>query len=252
MAAAEGLHYLSLAAGGGTAQVGGAFCWYSTSYVAAFNGAGLFSDHLVNNETLAAIEDFFRDHGRPYAMVTLDGLADRAMRVLPGLGYSEFDSSPAMWLEGPPLRWQPPPPGMSVYRVKTTGELRIFRAIISKVFHISPLETDVILSDEVLEISNVRHYIAALGDVPVATATMVISGSVPGIWNVGTLVEYRRRGISAELMRFLTAEAGALGYNSTMLLASPDGLPLYKRLGYRTISTLRMLGPARQPGYGVV
>lgn len=248
MSAAEGLHCLSLAAGGGSQTVGGAFCWYSSSFVPAFNGAGLFREDVFSDDNLSAIDGYFRARGRPYSVIGLDGLADDGRKQLYNRGYYEFDSSPAMLLVGEPQRW-PTPAGSTIRKVDTPRDLAAFRAVVSRVFHISALEVDLILNDGVLKTPMVRHYLALLGDKPVASATLVITGSIPGIWNVGTLADYRRRGISTEIMHRLISDAAALGHSSTMLLASSEGLPLYRRLGYSTVSTMRMYSPLRQPGY---
>jgi predicted acetyltransferase len=95
----------------------------------------------------------------------------------------------------------------------------------------------------------VRHYLGWLDDTPVSTATLVLSGKVAGVWNVGTLAEYRRRGVAAAIMRHILSDARSLGFQSSMLLASNDGLSLYARLGYETLSTVRVFVPSRQ-AYG--
>src|SRR3954447_4063899 len=195
-AVAEGLHRLSEVAGGGSVDdVGGAFCWYSDSRAPVYNGAAMFYPHLYNRGTVSAVHDFFSERGRPYTLVTLDGLVPSGPQRLLALGYEEFDYSPAMWLQGPPQRWQEGPQGqLRIARVGTAQDLEVFRAILSRVFSISAYEVNMVLSDRVLELPHVRHYVAYLGSTPVGTASLVISGPMAGVWNVGTLPEYRRRG----------------------------------------------------------
>jgi GNAT superfamily N-acetyltransferase len=240
-AVAEGLRRLSEGANGGALDdVGGAFCWYSSSYVPVYNGAGMFFEHLFNRSTLLAIEEFYEQRGRPYALVTLDGLVSESSERLSRLNYVQFEYSPAMWLEGETRRWQEGPGGYRVSRVESLSDLAAFRLVLSRVFSISPYEVNLVLTDRVLEFPAVRHYLAWSGSEPVATTSLVLSGPMAGIWNVGTLPEYRRRGIAAELMHNAVSEALAFGYTSSMLLATFSGLPLYERLGYRTVSTVRM------------
>jgi predicted acetyltransferase len=105
-----------------------------------------------------------------------------------------------------------------------------------------------VLSVRTLQIPHVRHYLGWLGNTPVATASVVLSGKVAGVWNVGTVREYRRRGVASAIMRYILSEARTLGYESSMLLASEDGKPLYEKLGYETLSNVRVFVPARQ-GY---
>jgi ribosomal protein S18 acetylase RimI-like enzyme len=243
LATAYGHSALSLAADGGLdPDVGGAICWHSSSYVPVFNGAGLFEERLFTTQTVRAIESYFAVHSRRYCVVAVDGLvADSATR-LQEMGFTEFDAVPAMWLEGSPVRvrWGPPPSQLRIVRVQSPSELETFRRLLSKVFAIPDYEINLVLSGRALEIAPVQHYLAFMGTEPVATASLVLSGPVPGIWNVGTLTEYRRQGIGAELMHHALAEAEALGHTANMLLASSDGVPLYRRLGYETVSMARM------------
>src|SRR5437764_15448747 len=102
-AAADGFRSLSLSAdGGSTDNVGGASCWYSSSYVPVFNGAGIFDPRLITRETLSAVEAYFKWRGRPYSVMSLDALVPFAANLLLRFNYSEYDAMPAMWLEGPP------------------------------------------------------------------------------------------------------------------------------------------------------
>jgi len=241
LATAYGHSALSLAADGGLdPDVGGAICWHSSSYVPVFNGAGLFEEQLFNARTVRAIESYFRAHSRRYCVVTVDGLVPDSGARLLELGFVEFDAVPAMWLEGSPVRWQPPPDQLRILRVQSLSELESFRRLLSKVFAIPDYEINLVLSDRALEIASVRHYLGFVGTEPVATTSLVLSGPVPGIWNVGTLVEHRRQGIGAELMHHALSEAEALGHNANMLLASTEGVPLYRRLGYEIVSMARM------------
>src|SRR5689334_19588246 len=78
-AAADGYRNLSLSAdGGSTDKIAGAACWYSSSYVPVFNGAGIFDPHLITRETLSAIEAYFKWRGRPYSVMSLDALVPYA------------------------------------------------------------------------------------------------------------------------------------------------------------------------------
>jgi ribosomal protein S18 acetylase RimI-like enzyme len=56
---------------------------------------------------------------------------------------------------------------------------------------------------------------------------------------VATEAEHRRRGHASALMRAALAEAHADGATTATLQASPDGRPVYERLGFTTVATLR-------------
>ncbi|MFO0950085.1 MAG: GNAT family N-acetyltransferase [Isosphaeraceae bacterium] len=64
---------------------------------------------------------------------------------------------------------------------------------------------------------------------------------------VATEEAYRRRGLASGLIAAVTASARAEGLRSATLQASPDGLPVYLRLGFRRVATLRgSSGPSRR------
>jgi ribosomal protein S18 acetylase RimI-like enzyme len=58
---------------------------------------------------------------------------------------------------------------------------------------------------------------------------------------VATLPQARGHGLCGELMREGLRRACDAGAQSATLEASPMGLPIYERIGYRTVGRLRML-----------
>jgi GNAT superfamily N-acetyltransferase len=243
-AAADGFRVLSMSADGGSSDdIGGAICWYSTSYVPVFNGASILEPGLINRATLSAIESYFRPRLRPFSVMTLDALVPNAATRLAPYGYGEYDAMPAMWLDGTPGDSPAGARDLWITQVTSPVPLAAFRRILSLVFHLSLAEVNLVLGEKTLAIPHVRHYLGWLDNIPVSTASIVLSGDVAGVWNVGTLADYRHRGVAAALMRHILADARALGCNKSMLLASDDGRPLYERLGYKTLSNVRVFVP---------
>jgi len=71
--------------------------------------------------------------------------------------------------------------------------------------------------------------------------------SVAGAFDIGTDVsvqwvatdpEHRRQGLGTRVMQALLTEARRRGLRTASLQASPDGLPLYERLGFTTVGHL--------------
>jgi ribosomal protein S18 acetylase RimI-like enzyme len=56
---------------------------------------------------------------------------------------------------------------------------------------------------------------------------------------VATEERHRRRGLASRLLVAILASARAEGLRTATLQASPDGLPVYERLGFRRVATLR-------------
>jgi GNAT superfamily N-acetyltransferase len=60
-----------------------------------------------------------------------------------------------------------------------------------------------------------------------------------GIHYVATEAAHRRRGLASGLVRTIMADAQTRGMRTATLQASDDGLPVWERLGFRQVATLR-------------
>jgi GNAT superfamily N-acetyltransferase len=254
IAAAEGFSAICMPADGVMEMVGGVQCWRSSSTVPVFNGASILSEAQMNRNTFSALEDYFMPHGRPYSFITLEALAPNAHALMHTLGYHEYDSIPAMRLDELPnaefgMRnagsavTVSQPAHLRVAPIQDEDELITFRTILSLSFHIFPSDVELIMAEPALRATNIRHYLAWLGGDPVGTISLVLGESLAGIWNVGTLSSHRGQGIATSMMRYALAEARALGYTSSALLSSNEGMSLYARLGYAAVSAVKVYTP---------
>ena len=85
-----------------------------------------------------------------------------------------------------------------------------------------------------------RHLVGYVGDEPVATASVLVTGAAAGIYFVSTRPAHRGKGIGAQLTKRAMAEARALGARYAVLEASAAGQPVYERLGFGTLFTYRL------------
>lgn len=72
----------------------------------------------------------------------------------------------------------------------------------------------------------------------VCVAMTLTLGDDISIQYVATEQSHRRRGLASRLLIAVMAAARNQGMRSATLQASPDGLPVYKRLGFRQVATL--------------
>lgn len=70
------------------------------------------------------------------------------------------------------------------------------------------------------------------------TLTLTLDDDL-GIHYVATAPSHQRRGLATRLLLALLAEARAAGLRTASLQASPAGAPVYERLGFRRVTTLR-------------
>lgn len=81
-----------------------------------------------------------------------------------------------------------------------------------------------------------RHYVAKAGGRVVGTASLFLGAGVAGLSNISTLPEFRGLGIGSALTLRPLSDAGKLGYSYGVLMATSEGVHLYRRLGFKEVS----------------
>jgi len=81
----------------------------------------------------------------------------------------------------------------------------------------------------------VRHLLGQMGPnrTGVAAATLTLEGSDVTLWGIGTLPAYRGRGIGWAMTLASCRLGKTVGASRALLYATPDGYPVYQRLGFR-------------------
>jgi GNAT superfamily N-acetyltransferase len=94
----------------------------------------------------------------------------------------------------------------------------------------------------------IRLFGGFLDGAPVATSIAIRSEGAVGIYAVGTAESARRRGI-ATAMTWAAVEAGRLwGSQAAILQASEMGEPVYRKMGFRTVTGYASYDEPRPPG----
>jgi GNAT superfamily N-acetyltransferase len=82
--------------------------------------------------------------------------------------------------------------------------------------------------------------LARLDEEPVGTASIFLAGGVAGLSQVYTAPRARGRGIGTAITLAALEGARGLDYRVAVLTATPMGLPIYERLGFRPVATDRI------------
>lgn len=129
------------------------------------------------------------------------------------------------------------PSHLTVTRVSDEEQLKIWLRVMTVGSEIPEeglhLLLDMVARRGMQEDPTIYYYLGMLDDRPVATSLLYLGGGVAGIYNVATLPEVRRQGIGRALTVAPLLHARTLGYRIGVLQASPMGLNLYRRLGFR-------------------
>ena len=89
--------------------------------------------------------------------------------------------------------------------------------------------------------SGFRASVGYVGDKPIGTTATVVSDGAIGLYNLATVPDYRSRGFGEALMRqSIAAEVRDHPDLPVVLQSTKSGLPLYKRLGFVTVTRFRV------------
>ncbi|MBB6145635.1 putative N-acetyltransferase YhbS [Silvibacterium bohemicum] len=92
---------------------------------------------------------------------------------------------------------------------------------------------------------NSYAYVGYIGDRPVATATTMVTGDTLYLALVAAAEDVRNKGYGSAVVRYSLQKAyEATGLVRTVLHATADGYPVYKRIGYEPVAKFTSYAPA--------
>ena len=176
------------------------------------------------------------------AFHTPDDLGARLVRA--GLRYEGTAPAMAMDLAALP-RDEPLPPGLEIVAVRDEAGVDEFVGVHHAEMaasegganraarHHAALRAAIPprLADEPVPL----RYLGRLDGRTVATSRIAIAGGVAGLYAVTTLPDARGRGIGRAMTLAALAAGREIGYRIGVLQSSDDGLPVYRRIGFRTM-----------------
>ncbi|HSF14042.1 MAG TPA: GNAT family N-acetyltransferase [Vicinamibacteria bacterium] len=191
------------------------------------------------DERIAEALGYFRDVGRPFSWWV--GPCSRPLDLESrlqdhGLGAAEYELGMTIPLTEVPDHLDTPA-GASIRRVATSKELSSFAAVLAELS--DPADENVraffessksvVLTDD----CPMRFYLAYVDSEPAAVSELFHGNGIAGVHMVGTSAKFRRRGLGMALTWTALADGKRLGMNTGTLQASPEGQPVYERLGFR-------------------
>ena len=195
----------------------------------------------LNDKLLDESANFFGSRRAEYNIVLTEDVPEPFTTWLAARRYAERSYNPIYALHGLP-RAQNPHREVSIVRVGE--ELRqTMLDVLYATFFLGPELGRCAVRSEHFSEPTIRHYLAFVDGNVAACATLMLKDSVAGVWNVGTLREYRRQGIASALLMHTLTEAAANGYPDSVLVASAMGRSLYEELGYQLVGNSVFYGP---------
>lgn len=202
-------------------------------------------------EQIEGVLQYFERANRAFTWWT--GPADspsHLRELLTDAGLEQGGVDVAMRLELQDLKEPPLVPSVQIERVRSSQQLSDFANIVAQnwnppdqeLLRFYQIVSEVLLREE----APLWLYVASVEGVPVATSQLTFGGGIVGVYNVCTLVPFRRRGIASALLGASLKDARESGYHHAILQASREGFGVYERLGfYETGAYVEYKPPAR-------
>ena len=147
------------------------------------------------------------------------------------------------------LRWSSEAPGMTVEtlepprrtlpaievrRVEDVSSRAAFAGITACTFDLPySICSEIYQSDRSWD-GSMQGWVGFVNGQPVATIAATVTPSAVGVYTVGTMPDFRRRGYSERLFREVVGELRKqTGITRVILQATPLGYPLYHKMGFR-------------------
>ena len=179
-------------------------------------------------------EAWFAERGRGYSLST-NGFGDGEAV---DRGLLHLMDTPAMVCDAR-LPDGNAPDGIELRMAASADDIAAFVAINDAAYQTLGMPASVIadsvLAPERVLAPHVRTVIAWEGDTPLATAQILLSHGIAGVYYVGTVEAARGRGLAELVTRTVTNLGFDLGAALVTLQASTMGDPIYRRMGYREI-----------------
>jgi N-acetylglutamate synthase len=205
--------------------------------VAMFNIAYVTRPLTYPAAAVAEAAAFFDHRKLPFVLRVRENLDPATERAAEAAGLRFSDAVPGMLLEDIGAR------GtflehMSIRRVQGS-KVADHTSVVSQSFGMPREIADMFVSDKLGDEPDFELYVAYDKERPVASSALAISQRVAGVYNVGTIAEYRNRGLGEAMTWHAVRRGAASGCLLASLQASEMGQPVYERMGFRTITHYR-------------
>jgi len=182
-------------------------------------------------ETLEKAASYFAAKKLPYRVCVPAHDAGACRHCLAPQGFVETKPVPGMVLspipEAPRL-----PDHLEVRRVADADTLADFQQTAFEGFGLPMAAAPLFLTAELMALSHVALFVGYTQGEAAATAALIGTEGVAGIYWVATLERFRGRGYGEALTWRAIAEGGERGYPLASLQASEMGRPVYARMGF--------------------
>ncbi|MBV8949613.1 MAG: hypothetical protein JOZ99_01965 [Actinobacteria bacterium] len=208
------------------------------------NGMFVVEARTTPADALTRAREFFGALGRTFCVWTGDHLDPELERAVRDAGFLSLgDGTPQMVLRDR-LADAIAPEGVTLRAVDDDRTRRDYIAVLQQSFTPSQGTPAEVLENAFPDVDSLhgphlRAVVAYAGEAPVAGAFVLVSHGIAGVQYVGTVEGARGRGFGELVTRWVGNVGFDLGGRIAALQASEMGEPVYRRMGYETVTSYR-------------
>lgn len=153
--------------------------------------------------------------------------------IMPGMAYPSLARLPTA-----------PAHDVDIVTVTDPTQLTDFAIVASEAFG-APLEAAATLAPAAtLDDDRCSWFLGYVDGDPAACGQLIRTADVAGVYSIGVREQFRRRGLGAAISTSVLVAGRELGCSIGVLQASPMGEPVYRRMGFETITQYHLFVPA--------
>jgi GNAT superfamily N-acetyltransferase len=202
---------------------------------ASFNVAFVTRPLPDPSDALGAGRRWFSQRKLPFCVRVRSGLDPETGRACRSGGFTEIDTMPCMLL-GTTALDDVPCDRLDILEADEPGAASDQAQVLTSGFPMPEEFASLLVAEGLLRERATELYVGYHAGQAVASSSLVVSGTVAGIYNVATLPGFRHRGYGEAMTRHAIARAYELGCDIATLQATPLGRPIYERMGFRTVA----------------
>lgn len=225
------------AAGGGSRTLGAIRCSSVGVPMPLFNQAFVFDEPAVDD--LVRATSWLSERNVPFWVTAPESVApavadmaeaaglDPTATTMPGMAYA-------------PLAGLPADADADVREVTHSAHLGDFASVAGEAFGAPPEAAATLAPASTLDDDRCRWFVGYVDGDPAACGQLLRTTDVAGVYAIGVRERFRRRGLGAAISRAVLAAGRDLGCSIGVLQASPMGDPIYRRMGFETVTRYRL------------
>lgn len=183
----------------------------------------------------------FFDANAPYSVTIEVGIAAELEHALEGDHWQLDEEERALVMPHIPAMFPPYPSELAIRLVTDPAAFAAFHTITRTPPRFVP-------SLEAAMDPAVALLVGYTAGRPVATARLSCLGTIADVMGVTTVPDQRRRGYGTAMTWAAIAEGARRGCTAASLTATPQGYPVYLRMGFEPVGTFRTYVPTAIPG----